>query len=193
MRIGINGSSLIALNRPVSEIIDHAVEAERDGFASYWVAQLAVPDALTVLGAVGRETSTIELGTAVIATWLRHPLMLARRRSRCPTWLRAGWRWASVWRTSADRGAAAHPVCLRNTWRYLAVLLPALGDRAVGDPGEIWSGFAGRWAVRRTCPRRQCCSRRWGRGCSRSPGDGGREHPVAQRARTIRDAHASHG
>src|SRR5215510_7661304 len=65
MRIGINGSSLIALNRPVSEIVDHAVEAEGDGFASYWVAQLEVPDALTMLGAVGRETSTIELGTAV--------------------------------------------------------------------------------------------------------------------------------
>ena len=77
MRIGINGSSLIALGRPTSEIVAHAAAAEADGFATYWVAQLAVPDALTVLAMAGQGTSTIELGTAVVATWPRHPLMLA--------------------------------------------------------------------------------------------------------------------
>src|SRR5688572_25475349 len=77
MRIGINGSSLIATNRPSAEIVSHAAQAEADGFSTYWVAQLGVPDALTVLGVVGQATSTIELGTAVIATWPRHPLMLA--------------------------------------------------------------------------------------------------------------------
>jgi alkanesulfonate monooxygenase SsuD/methylene tetrahydromethanopterin reductase-like flavin-dependent oxidoreductase (luciferase family) len=77
MRIGINGSSLIALGRPTTEIVAHATDAEADGFATYWVAQLAVPDALTVLALAGPATHTIELGTAVIATWPRHPLMLA--------------------------------------------------------------------------------------------------------------------
>ena len=77
MRIGINGSSLIALGSPVNTIAEHAAAAEQDGFATYWVAQLAAPDALTALAIVGRATTTIELGTAVISTWPRHPLMLA--------------------------------------------------------------------------------------------------------------------
>src|SRR6476646_8638120 len=54
MRIGINGSSLIALGRPTSAI-----------------------DAQTALAVVAGATSTIELGTAVIPIWQRHPLMLA--------------------------------------------------------------------------------------------------------------------
>ena len=53
MRIGINGSSLIAVGAPISQMIDHAVEAEEAGFASYWMAQLAVPDALTVIAMMG--------------------------------------------------------------------------------------------------------------------------------------------
>ena len=66
MRIGINGSSLIALGAPLAQIVDHAAEAEAAGFASYWMAQLAVPDALTVIAMMGTRTSTIEIGTAVI-------------------------------------------------------------------------------------------------------------------------------
>src|SRR3954451_6796163 len=77
MRIGINGSSLIAMGAPLAQMVDHAVEAEEAGFSSYWLAQLAVPDALTAIAMMGARTSTIELGTAVIPTWLRHPLMLA--------------------------------------------------------------------------------------------------------------------
>lgn len=77
MRIGINGSSLIAIGAPLTQIVDHAAEAEKAGFSSYWLAQLAVPDALTAIATMGSATSTIEIGTAVIPTWPRHPLMLA--------------------------------------------------------------------------------------------------------------------
>jgi F420-dependent oxidoreductase-like protein len=77
MRIGLNGSSLIATGASVAEIRDHAAQAEAEGFSSYWLAQLAVPDALTAIATMGEATSTIEIGTAVVPTWLRHPLMLA--------------------------------------------------------------------------------------------------------------------
>lgn len=141
--MGINGSSLIALGRPTSEIVDHAVAAEADGFPTYWVAQLAVPDALTVLGVVGQATSTIELGTAVIATWPRHPLMLA----------------AQALTTSEIAGGRvllgiglAHKTSIEETLKipftkpaknmdeYLSVLLPALEDRKASFDGEFWSG-----------------------------------------------------
>src|SRR5688572_29340542 len=77
MRVGINASGLIVTGSTIDDYVAHAVAAEADGFASWWMGQLASPDALTVLGVVGRATSTIELGTAVVPTWSRHPLMLA--------------------------------------------------------------------------------------------------------------------
>lgn len=145
MRIGINGSSLIALNRPVSELVDHAVEAERDGFSSYWLAQLAVPDALTVLGAVGLQTTTIELGTAVIATWLRHPLMLAAQAltvsdmAKGRVLLGIGLAHKT---TIEERLRIPFAQPAKHMEEYLDVLLPALKERAVDATGEIWSGSA---------------------------------------------------
>ncbi len=143
MRIGINGSSLVSLGRPVSEMVDHAVEAERDGFPSYWLAQLGVPDALTVLGVMGQATSTIELGTAVISTWPRHPLMLAAQAlttsELCGGRLVLGIGLAhkpsveSTLKIPFERPA-------RNMAQYLDVLLPALAERSVSSVGDIWSG-----------------------------------------------------
>jgi F420-dependent oxidoreductase-like protein len=145
MRIGINGSSLIALGRPTSEIVAHAAQAEADGFDTYWVAQLAVPDALTVLAVVGGATSRIELGTAVIATWPRHPLMLAAQAlttsELCDGRLALG---IGLAHRSSIEGSLRIPFerPARNMDEYLSVLLPALTDRKVDATGEIWSGFA---------------------------------------------------
>lgn len=44
MRIGINGSGLVATGASLAQLVEHAVAAERDGFASYWLGQMAVPD-----------------------------------------------------------------------------------------------------------------------------------------------------
>jgi 5,10-methylenetetrahydromethanopterin reductase len=77
MRIGINAANLLALGAPLTKIYDHAAMAQADGFTSYWLGQMAVPDALTTIAALGSRTTTIELGTAVVPTWTRHPLMLA--------------------------------------------------------------------------------------------------------------------
>ena len=54
MRIGINASNLVVAGATVDDYVAHAVAAEQDGFSSWWMAQLGSPDALTVLGAVGR-------------------------------------------------------------------------------------------------------------------------------------------
>jgi F420-dependent oxidoreductase-like protein len=142
MRLGINGSSLIALGRPSAEIVDHAVAAEADGFTSYWLAQLAIPDALTVLGLVGRATASIELGTAVIPTWVRHPLMLAAQ-ALTTSEIAGG-------RVVLGIGLAHKPSVeerlripfkqpAKNMDEYLSVLLPALQERAVSFEGEFWS------------------------------------------------------
>ena len=144
MRIGINASSLIALGSSTEDIVAHAVQAEADGFPTYWLAQLGAPDALTVLAVVGRATSTMELGTAVISTWPRHPLMLAAQALTTQEIIGGS-------RLILGIGLAHKPSVeetlripfdrpARNMDEYLQVLLPTLADRAVDVEGEIWSG-----------------------------------------------------
>lgn len=78
MRIGLNATGLVA-KASVDAFVDHATAAEADGFESYWVAEHPSGglDALTVLTVVGQQVATMELGTAVIPTYPRHPMVLA--------------------------------------------------------------------------------------------------------------------
>jgi F420-dependent oxidoreductase-like protein len=143
MRIGINASGLVVLGSTIDDYVAHATTAEADGFASWWMGQLASPDALTTLGVVGRATSTIELGTAVVPTWSRHPLMLAAQA--LTTQEMAGGRLALGI-------GLAHKPSVESTLgipfvrpaahmsEYLSVLLPTMAERKVAFEGEIWSG-----------------------------------------------------
>ncbi len=144
MRIGINASTLVVLGATVDDYVAHARQAEADGFASWWLAQLGAPDALTTLGVVGRETSTIELGTAVVPTWFRHPLMLASQA--LTTQEMAGGRLAlgiGLAHQSSIEGTLRIPFQrpARHMADYLSVLLPTLADRQVSYEGDIWSGI----------------------------------------------------
>ena len=53
--------------------------AAADGFPSVWIPQIFGHDALTMLALAGREVPGIELGTAVVPTYPRHPMMLAQQ------------------------------------------------------------------------------------------------------------------
>ena len=75
MQLGIFGG--LSANGPIDEIVDDARVALDEGFTSYWLPQIFGVDALTALAVVGREVPTIELGTAVVPTYPRHPMMLA--------------------------------------------------------------------------------------------------------------------
>jgi F420-dependent oxidoreductase-like protein len=77
MRIGIFGGD--TASRTIDEIVTDARRAEEDGFASYWLPQIFGMDAITVLAVVGREVPRLELGTAVVPTYPRHPMMLAQQ------------------------------------------------------------------------------------------------------------------
>ncbi len=78
MRIGINGTGLVA-KASVDAVSAHAQVAQEDGFSSYWLAEHPTGgfDALTVLALVGQRVPNIELGTAIVPTFPRHPLVLA--------------------------------------------------------------------------------------------------------------------
>ena len=78
MKIGIYGGN-VRRGQPLTSLVDEIVEREEQGFASYWTPQVGTFDALTMLALAGRETSRIELGTAVVPSYPRHPSALAQQ------------------------------------------------------------------------------------------------------------------
>jgi len=78
MRIGIFSGTMGSAST-LEGLIQQIVDVEDDGFDSYWTAQVAIVDALTLLALGGQRTSRIELGTAVVPTFPRHPSMLAQQ------------------------------------------------------------------------------------------------------------------
>lgn len=142
MRIGIHGGSQITFGAGAGAVAAHAAQAEADGFATYWVNQQLVPDALTLLGAVGRATSSIELGTAVVPTWTRHPVMLAAQALTAQDIV--GGRLVlgiglahkptieERYRIPFERPAA-------NMREYLDILLPLVHEGSVDAEGDHWS------------------------------------------------------
>src|SRR5215471_6867216 len=74
MRIGWNGGGH---HTSLAAIRAEAKRAAAEGFASYWLSQIAGPDALVALAVVGAETPAIELGTSIVPLYGRHPYALA--------------------------------------------------------------------------------------------------------------------
>ena len=77
MRIGVFGG--IINDGTIDDVVAEARLVEEQGFASYWTPQIFGHDALTALAVVGREVPRIELGTSVVPTYPRHPMMLAQQ------------------------------------------------------------------------------------------------------------------
>ncbi len=77
MKIGLMTGT--ANGETLEQSVDSLVRAEQDGYASAWRANVFGYDAVTVLALAGARTSTIELGTAVVPTYPRHPHSLAQQ------------------------------------------------------------------------------------------------------------------
>ena len=136
MRIGINGTGSLAT---LDDVVTAARRAEADGFDSFWIAQIFGVDALTALALVGHEVPRIELGTAVVPTYPRHPMMLAGQA-------------LTVQLATGDRLALgiglSHQVVIESLWgysyakpvrhmrEYLESLLPLLRGESVDVHGE---------------------------------------------------------
>jgi F420-dependent oxidoreductase-like protein len=63
----------------LDDVIASAKDLEQRGFASLWMANIFGLDAITVLALIGRETERIELGTAVVPSYPRHPTAIAQQ------------------------------------------------------------------------------------------------------------------
>lgn len=78
MKIGIYGGN-VRRGSPLTSLIDDIVAMEDRGFASYWMPQAGSFDVLTMIGVAGQHTSRIELGTAIVPSYPRHPNALAEQ------------------------------------------------------------------------------------------------------------------
>jgi F420-dependent oxidoreductase-like protein len=81
MRIGVMvGPERGRYATKVERLLEDARWAEEAGMSSVWIPQIPDDfDALTAATLVGRETSRIEIGTAVVPVQPRHPIALAQQ------------------------------------------------------------------------------------------------------------------
>lgn len=78
MRIGIM-SGHGRQDEDLETLIAKAKDLESRGFDTLWIANIFGIDAITAAALIGRETNRIELGTAVVPTYPRHPTALAQQ------------------------------------------------------------------------------------------------------------------
>lgn len=64
---------------PLGDLENQIRRAAEAGFSSAWLANIFALDALTALAVAGRNVPGIELGTAVVPTYPRHPAALAQQ------------------------------------------------------------------------------------------------------------------
>jgi F420-dependent oxidoreductase-like protein len=136
LRIGITGGG-----STVDRIIDQAAEAENDGFTSLWYGGGGRGmDVLTLLPLVGRATSRIELGTAIVQTYPRHPILMAQQAATAAQAIGDG-------RLTLGVGVSHRPVIeysyglsydtnARHLHEYLTVLGALLREGTVRFAGE---------------------------------------------------------
>ncbi len=79
MKIGLMAGASDATGGGLDDVLGFIKRAEETGFDSVWLANIFGLDAISVLTLAGRETSRIELGTAVTPTYPRHPTALAQQ------------------------------------------------------------------------------------------------------------------
>ena len=154
MRLGINGTGLVQ-RASIDAIVDHAAQASADGFASYWLAEHPTGglDALTVLTVVGMRVPTIELGTAIVPTMPRHPMVLAGQALTTDAAI-GGRLTLGIGLSHATMMAQlgiGFDKPIRHLREYLSVLMPLLDEGRVSFHGETISCDA--QLFKRTAPR----------------------------------------
>jgi F420-dependent oxidoreductase-like protein len=77
MRIGIGVGDFAGRGTSISDQVRQIRSLATRGLPSAWLAQLFGVDALTAIAVAGSQVPGIELGTAVVPTYPRHPTALA--------------------------------------------------------------------------------------------------------------------
>ena len=138
MKIGIM-SGATGGDATIDGLVKRCQELESRGFATVWMANIFGLDAIGAQGIVGRETERIELGTAVVPSYPRHPMAMAQQA--LTTQAACGGRFAlgiglshqivieNMMGLSYDKPA-------KHMREYIAVLKPLLEKQPVAFEGE---------------------------------------------------------
>ena len=138
MRIGTSAAEPAGPDALV-RLREELQRAADDGFASAWMSNIFGLDALTALAVAGSQVPGIELGTAVVPTYPRHPVVLAQQAMTVAPAL--GGRLAlgiglshkivieDMYGYSFDKPA-------RHMREYLSILLPLLDGQPANFRGE---------------------------------------------------------
>ena len=130
----------------LDDIVAEAALVESDGFAAFWVPNIFGHDALTALALMGREVPRIELGTAVVPTFPRHPHAIAQQAHTVAA--------ASGNRFTLGIGLS-HKIVIENMFglsydkpirhlrEYLSVLMPLSRNEFANFEGEMYKVHAG--------------------------------------------------
>ena len=138
MRIGV----MFETERPFDDVVGQVVSLKEAGIETAWASQIFGYDALTALAAIGREVPDIELGTAVVPVYPRHPVMLAGQALTVQA--------ATAGRLVLGVGLS-HQMVIENVFgqsfekparymrEYLSILMPLLEGEAASFTGEVLS------------------------------------------------------
>lgn len=138
MRIGV----MFDTEKPFDEMVGDVRALHDAGIETAWSSQIFAYDALTALAAIGREVPGIELGTAVVPTYPRHPVMLAGQALTVQA--------ATGGRLTLGVGLS-HQMVIENVFgqsyekparhmrEYLSILIPLLEGEQVTFTGETLS------------------------------------------------------
>lgn len=146
MRIG---TSLVDTASPdaLVKLTDQLRRAADDGFASAWLSNIFGIEALTSLAVAGSQVPGIEVGTAVVPTYPRHPAVLAQQALTTALALGPG-------RLTLGIGLS-HQIVIESMYgysfdkparhmrEYLSVLLPLLRGENVSVDGSTVSAHIG--------------------------------------------------
>jgi F420-dependent oxidoreductase-like protein len=151
VRIGVSLAEPPPGPEPLGHLRDQLQTSADDGFASAWLANIFGLDALTALAVAGSQVRGIEVGTAVVPTYPRHPAALAQQALTAQAALGG--------RLSLGIGLS-HQIVIegmfgysferpaRHMREYLAVLLPLLREGRVSFTGETLRAEVGLTAPR---------------------------------------------
>lgn len=141
MRIGITVGLGSRSEGTIDGVVARVKDAEQRGFHSAWMTNAFAFDAITALSAAARETSSIELGTAVVPTYPRHPVVMAQQALTAQS--------ASGGRFTLGIGLSHETMVsgalglrferpARHMKEYLEVLTPLLEGKPASVHGELY-------------------------------------------------------
>src|SRR5215472_15552709 len=145
MRIGVSLTES-QTPRALSLLRDELLKAVDDGFSSAWMANIFGLDALTAFAVAGSGIAGIEIGTAVVPTYPRHPAVLAQQALTTALALDS--------RLTLGIGLS-HKIVIEYMYgysfdapvvhmsEYLSILLPALEGEHVDYAGRTMSASVG--------------------------------------------------